>query len=62
VPCLTDQLPSVPTLEVKNMGGELGEEAERLMRLRVPRMWVVKDGRVRLKFTCHWLSTFQVNF
>jgi hypothetical protein len=62
VPCLTDQLPRIPILEVKHMGGELGEDADRWMRLRVPWMCGVKEERERLKFTCHWLSTFQVNF
>lgn len=34
MPCLRDQLPRVPMLEVKNMRGELGDEVDKLMRLR----------------------------
>ena len=59
---MRDQLPRAPMLEVKNMGGELGEETERLMRLRVPRMCEEKERIGKLKFTCHLLSPFQVSF
>lgn len=60
MPCLRDQLPRAPMLEVKN--SELGEETEMLMRLRVPRMCEVKERIGKLKFTCHLLSPFQVSF
>ncbi len=46
----------MPILEVKRMGGEFGEEAESLMRLRVPAMCGSKEERDKLKSTCHWLS------
>lgn len=43
-------------LDVNVMGGERDEVAENLMRLRTPEICGVKDGSVKLKLTCHWLS------
>lgn len=43
-------------LDVKNIGGELEEFEDSLMRLATPAMCGSNDGRERLKSTCHWLS------
>lgn len=47
-------------LDVKNIGGELEEADDSRIRLETPAMCDSKDGRERLKSTCHWLSVHDI--
>lgn len=43
-------------LEVKNIGGEFGEVAEKMDKVQdAGNVWC-EGGEERLKSTCHWLS------
>ena len=54
--CLMGQLVRVEMLDVKRIGGLLGDALDISIMSRTPAMCGSKDSRLRLKSTCHWLS------